>query len=58
MIDSKPSICVLFVCSERDDPCWLAFGVASSVFLEAEVGRPIFISNKLTVVPGGERFVS
>jgi hypothetical protein len=46
------------MCSERDDPGGLAFGVTSSVLLEAEVGRPIFISNKLTVVPGGERFVT
>lgn len=58
MIDSKPSICVMFVCSERDDPGWLTFGVTSSVLLEAEVRYPIFIGNKLTIVPRGERFVA
>jgi len=51
MIDRKPCFGIMFVCSERDDPGWLAFSVASSVFSEAEVGRPVFIDNELTVVP-------
>jgi len=58
MIDGKPCVCVLFVCSKRDEPGWLAFGFASSIFSEAEVGRPVFIDDELTVIPGGERFVS
>jgi len=46
------------VCSERDDPCWLAFGVTSGVLSETEIGRPILINDSLTVTPGGERFVT
>jgi len=58
MIDGKPCFGIMFVCSERDDPGWFAFGVASRIFSEAEVGRPVFIDDKLTVISRGECFVS
>jgi len=58
MIDGKPCVCIMFVCSERDDPCWLAFGFTGGVLSEAEVRCPVFIGDKLTVVPGGECFVT
>jgi len=58
MIDGKPCFGIMFVCSERDDPGWFAFGVASRIFSEAEVGRPVLIDDKLTVISRGERFVS
>jgi len=58
MIDGKPCFRILFVCSERDDPDRPAFGVATCIFSEAEVGRTVFIDDKLTVFPRGERFVS
>jgi len=46
------------MCSEGDDPGGLAFGVASSVCSKAEIGCTVFIGDQLTVVPGGERFVT
>ena len=48
----------MFVCSERDDPGRFAFGFTPSIFSEAEVRCAVFIGHKLTVVPGGERFVA
>lgn len=44
--------------SEGDDPSGLAFGDASSVCSKAEIGCAVFISDKLAVVPGEERFVT
>ena len=58
MIDGKPCVCVMFVCSERDDPGRFAFGFTPSIFSEAEVRCAVFIGHKLTVVPGGERFIT
>lgn len=58
MVDGKPCFCIMFVCSKRDNPCWLAFGFTSGIFSETEVRRPVFIGHELTVVPRGERFVS
>jgi len=48
----------MFMRSERDDPGRLTFGVTSGILSEAEIRCAIFIGDKLTVVPGGERFVS
>ena len=58
MIDSKPCVRVLFVCSERDDPRWLAFRFACGILSETEVRCSVFIGYQLAVVPGGERFVT
>ena len=58
VIDCKPCVCVMFVCSERDDPGRFTFGFTSSILSKAEIRCAIFISNKLAVVPRGERFVS
>lgn len=58
MIDSKPCFRAVFVGSKRDDPCWFTFSVTCSILFETEVRCPIFISHKLTVVPGGKRFIA
>ena len=58
MVDRKPCVCVMFVCSERNDPGRLAFGFTPSIFSETEVWCPVFIGDKLTVVPRRERFVA
>ena len=58
MVDGKPRIFVMFVGSERDNPCWLTHGFARGVLLETEIWCAFFIGHKLTVIPGGERFVA
>ncbi len=58
MVDGKPRVRVMFVRSERDNPCWLTHGFARGVLLETEIRRAFFIGHELTVIPGGECFVA
>lgn len=58
MVNGKPGVRVMFVRSERDNPCWLTHGFARGVLFEAKIQRAFFIGHKLTVIPRGECFVA
>jgi hypothetical protein len=58
MIDRKPCYRIILIGVERDDPSGLAFGFTSGVLSEAEVRCPVFIDDKLAIVPRGECFIT
>jgi len=58
MVDSQPTLWVMFAGPERDDPSGPASGPTGRIRVEAEVRHPVFVGHQLAVDPGGVRLVT